>query len=323
MKYYLRIITAIAVILFGGFVSSAAAKDADSSGPMLLFFTQAGCPACRQSEPYVAEFAKSHDVRRVEPTSGASYFASFKVAGTPTFVVLAGGKEVGRESGAHDGAGLQSLWAKVGKANTATSAEYSTPASVCRVECKLQGVTDWGSGALMRTPSNRVCVVTANHVVKDLAERGGKLICHFPDGDREGQLVDRDPVNDLAAIVVDAGKLEPFPVDDALPKSNRYWVAGFGGQGVFRYGAGEFRELTSSRDQAEWYEVSATNRHGDSGGPVFTTGFHIVGIQWGGDQRTITVCVRPTCLRRFLLRAEGQCPQASVITRNLEARSSR
>jgi thiol-disulfide isomerase/thioredoxin len=100
----------------------------------LLFFTQQSCPPCKASEPFVQEFARTHDVRRVEPTSNSAAYEQYKVTGTPCFVLLVDGKEIARESGMHDAASLKSLWAKVYAVKPATKQE-TEPSAPDFVNC--------------------------------------------------------------------------------------------------------------------------------------------------------------------------------------------
>ena len=43
-------------------------------------------------------------------------------------------------------------------------------------------------------------------------------------------------------------------------------------------------------ERPDWLDLSGRARLGDSGGPVFDTNGHLVGILWGTDDRTVTAC---------------------------------
>lgn len=78
---------------------------------MLLNFTQANCGHCRAMEPVLAQLeATGLPVQSINVEQHPEMVQRFKVAGTPTFIVLVAGRETGRQVGTASVEKLQSLF---------------------------------------------------------------------------------------------------------------------------------------------------------------------------------------------------------------------
>ena len=76
----------------------------ESKLPVLVFFWSPGCGHCVRMEPAVRGLAEEYSgrlkVARVNVTANPSTTAYFEVTGTPTFVLMKGGREAARFVGA-------------------------------------------------------------------------------------------------------------------------------------------------------------------------------------------------------------------------------
>lgn len=74
-----------------------------SAVPVLVDFTTAWCPPCRQLAPILHKLAEEHAGRvkvvNVDGDAQAPLAARLRVRGFPTVVAFAGGREVGRHLG--------------------------------------------------------------------------------------------------------------------------------------------------------------------------------------------------------------------------------
>ncbi len=96
ISWAFRGIIAIIIALF------AVPADADGGDAILLDFSSAYCGPCKAMQPIIAQLERSGvPVRHVDVQSEPRFAARFGVRQTPTFVVLASGKEVTRLVGVH------------------------------------------------------------------------------------------------------------------------------------------------------------------------------------------------------------------------------
>jgi len=82
--------------------ADAGGAVADSSVPpvVLLYFTQAQCPPCRQMQPMIEHLAaRGFPIQKVEVDAHPGVAQQFQVQSTPTFVLLQNGQELKRHSG--------------------------------------------------------------------------------------------------------------------------------------------------------------------------------------------------------------------------------
>lgn len=175
-------------------------------------------------------------------------------------------------------------------------------------QCRIQvGDGTIGSGTLIFANDSTGLVLTCSHLFDTSTS---DLVVEFPSGRRFGaRLIDRDPANDLAAVLIRRPDVEAISVDDGEPQGVLI-ACGYGGDGQFR----PVRGTVSGAVQAVGatfpsLKIRGTVRPGDSGGGVLDRAGRLVGVVWGcRDGETYLTCGRP--LHDFLNRILGE--RASV-----------
>jgi hypothetical protein len=159
-----------------------------------------------------------------------------------------------------------------------------------------------GSGTLISKNDATGLVLTCSHLF-DGAESNtsaGNIIVAFPNGSRFGaRLIDRDPANDLAALLIQPPEAEPLTVDDSEP-TGVLTACGYGGNGQFRPASGAVAGAVQAVGATfPSLKIGGAVRPGDSGGGVLNRAGQLVGVVWGcRDGETYLTCGRP--LRNFL-----------------------
>jgi len=171
--------------------------------------------------------------------------------------------------------------------------------AVARIIAPENSGTSMGSAILVDVNRTQGLVLTNWHVIRD--SRSGVLV-QFPDGFQSaGTVVRWDEPWDLAAIVIWKPNATPVTLAPEKPVPGEpLTIAGYG-RGPFRAETGPCTQYLApgSGYPAEFVELSATARQGDSGGPIFNTRGELAGVLFGqNDGRTIGSCT--TRLRAFL-----------------------
>jgi thioredoxin-like negative regulator of GroEL len=116
-----RRLFAIYVLAFGilalgdASIRDAVAQTESNSQPRLYFFTNDGCAPCRQVEPAIeALHREGYPVTTVKLSDYPQWGTSFQVDRTPTVVLVANQRIVGRHAGFIDGVTLKKWFATVG-----------------------------------------------------------------------------------------------------------------------------------------------------------------------------------------------------------------
>jgi hypothetical protein len=182
--------------------------------------------------------------------------------------------------------------------------------SVVRVWVPRSNGFDGGSGVILNY-ENRVCLLTAEHVVEDSED----VLVDLYNGKRtSGKVLATDPVWDIAlcSIELDSEALEEHGItpaeiaygDDAMLKSgDEVEAVGYGPSDENRLLTvrGRFQKYFGPRGQrtGDWLTMSGQVRSGDSGGPIFKKGM-VVGVLWGCAKGMGTVATQAGRLHRFL-----------------------
>jgi hypothetical protein len=168
--------------------------------------------------------------------------------------------------------------------------------SRCRISC---GDGSTGTATLIGPG----LVLTCSHMFDQVRS---PIVCVFSDGRQfAGTLIDRDPMNDLAAVRIQDPGIQPMAVNANEP-SGMLMAGGFGGDGRFVVVQGQIvsRRETPQGASSPSAIMSGQVRPGDSGGAVVNMSRELVGIIWGArDNQTYFTCGRP--LAEFLGKLQG------------------
>ena len=172
-----------------------------------------------------------------------------------------------------------------------------------------------GSGTLISANDSTGMVLTCSHLFDTSTT---DIIVEFPSGRRFGaRLIDRDPANDLAAVLIRRPDVEPVTVDDGEPEGT-LTACGYGGDGQFRPVRGTVSGAVQAVDATfPSLKIRGAVRPGDSGGAVLDRAGRLVGVVWGcRDGETYLTCGRP--LQEFLNRILGERASARGQSPNQE-----
>jgi hypothetical protein len=165
-----------------------------------------------------------------------------------------------------------------------------------------------GSGTLISKSDATGLVLTCSHLFDGAASN---IVVAFPDGGRFGaRLIDRDPANDLAALLIQRPGVEPLAIDDSeVAAATVLTACGYGGNGQFRPASGAVAGAVQAVGATfPSLKIGGAVRPGDSGGGVLNRAGQLVGVVWGcRDGETYLTCGRP--LRNFLDRVWQNRPQ--------------
>ncbi len=167
-----------------------------------------------------------------------------------------------------------------------------------------------GSGSLISKSEATGLVLTCSHLFDGAASN---IVVAFPNGSRYGaRLIDRDPANDLAALLIQRPGAEPLAVDDSeVAAATVLTACGYGGNGQFRPARGAVAGAVQAVGATfPSLKIGGAVRPGDSGGGVINRAGQLVGVVWGcRDGETYLTCGRP--LRQFLDRVWRGRPQGA------------
>jgi serine protease Do len=183
--------------------------------------------------------------------------------------------------------------------------------SVVQVLAPEPGALARGSGTLILTDGPFGYVITNWHVVRDAP---GDVVVLFPDGHQSlARVLKTDEDWDLALLLIWRGSAGAVPLSALPPRpGERLTIAGYGGEGKFRAQQGSFTNYAAPEPDLpfEMFELAATARQGDSGGPIFNERGELAGVLFGaGDGRTTGTQVQR--VREFVNRALLELHQRS------------
>jgi hypothetical protein len=203
-------------------------------------------------------------------------------------------------------------WVSADSSGLALGSQLSTldSSAHCRIHVGDDGSASnfVGSGTLIAKNESTGLILTCSHLFDNA---NSNIVVTFPNGTRFGaRLIDRDPGNDLAALVIRTPDVEPLSVVDTDPVGV-LTTCGYGGEGRFQSVRGTITGAAQAVGATfPSLKIGGAVRPGDSGGGVLNTAGQVVGVVWGcRDGETYLTCGTP--LRNFLQRILPQGERAS------------
>ncbi|WP_237607608.1 trypsin-like peptidase domain-containing protein [Roseimaritima sediminicola] len=298
------------------------AVTATPTDAVLVEFTSQSCPPCRSMQPVIARLEQSGvPVRHVDVHREQDLAVRYKIRSTPTYVVIADGREQARL------VGVQSLQKLQETLRTATTAELTPtrsvqPPAALQPETRMAAVSGGseavpsmsvanaiqtaraatvrlrvhddtgfgvGTGTIIDTHGEEALVLTCGHLFRENGGKGRIEVELFHAGQIKtvaGQVVDYDADDrDIALVVIKPGiPVQPVAV---LPKNETVRT----GQAVFSFGC-DRGDDPSRRDS----RITGVDKYDQNKGAsnIEIAGAPIDGRSGGGlfDQqgRLIAVC---------------------------------
>lgn len=113
--HFYVLIFAIAIVLSSANRSFATLGDGEPNQAQLYFFTNEGCRPCKQIEPVLRDLAeRGYPITKVDTTIYPNWVRQFKVASTPTLVLVQDNKEITRHSGLIEAGTVERWFAQIG-----------------------------------------------------------------------------------------------------------------------------------------------------------------------------------------------------------------
>ncbi len=214
--------------------------------------------------------------------------------------------EAGAEAGRPQGS---SLHLELNEAFSSGLAEMIEQAQASVVQVR-RGDRGAGTGVIWQTKGG---IITNHHVI---AHTGSKVLVELRDGRvLEAQIVDSDPILDVALLKVPADNLTAIPVADStkLRVGELVFAIGhpWGQRGVVTAGivsALSKVKMRNSNRQLEYIKSDVRLAPGNSGGPLINAQGHVIGINamiMGGD---LSVAIPSTVVSSWI----AQLPQARI-----------
>ena len=172
----------------------------------------------------------------------------------------------------------------------------AAPMNIVRVSVQDTGnIQSHGTGVLIQP----TLVITNWHV---LVNRVGTTQIIFPDGFTcAAKLIKMSREWDLAVLQTEAFTTPPVKLGESPMLGDIVTAGGYGGiAGRYLNDTGEVLKFLSPEKDApaDFFQINATTRSGDSGGPILKDE-KLVGILWGGDSDS-TYAVTVGRIRLFL-----------------------
>jgi len=234
---------------------------------VLLEFSSANCPPCRSMQPVIAQLEQAGvPVRHVDVNQERDLAIRYNVRSTPTYVVLAGGREKTRLVGAQSLQTMQQTLRNASRAELTPTRSVQPPSAslpetrmasvqggseampsltladgIARAEAatvRLRVHDDHGfgigTGTIIDTHGDEALVLTCGHLFRDTEGKGKIEVEIFYAGEIQtvlGQVVDYDAGDrDIGLVVIKPGvTLQPVEV---LPQGETVRT----GQTVFSFG---------------------------------------------------------------------------------------
>jgi S1-C subfamily serine protease len=191
----------------------------------LLQFSSQRCQHCQSMQPVVAQLAQQGvKVQTIDVDQQLSVARQFQIAGVPTFVVVSGGREVGRIEGVTSAEKLGTLVGATGQGpgirgpepairtqgagESGRGADVAARAATVRIKVEDATGYGFGTGTIIDTHDSEALVVTCGHLFRESKGQGKITADVFVSGAAQtvdGQLIGYDLDRDIALISVRSG----------------------------------------------------------------------------------------------------------------------
>ena len=109
------LLLSVTTVIFLGLTTAKPVAAQENESPILYFFTNDGCAPCLTVKPVIDTLtANGYPIKTLKAAEYPQFASQLGVDRTPTVVLIAGNKIVGRHAGLIDGSTLEQWFAKVG-----------------------------------------------------------------------------------------------------------------------------------------------------------------------------------------------------------------
>lgn len=284
------------------FLLAAVAAISAPGEAVLVQFSSQRCQHCQAMQPVVAQLASQGvQVHTIDVDQQLEVARQYKIQGVPTYVIVAGGQEVGRIEGVTTNEKLTALLSNGGNKTSDSTAQIPPPApaggalsglpadqvaKAATVRIKVEDTSGYGygTGTIIDTHDREALVITCGHLFRESQGQGKITADLFSSGASQtvpGQLIAYDLDRDVALISL-TGVPPARPVRIAPPG---YTVRP--GEPVFTIGCDKGAEPSIRSTH-----ITAVNKYqgkpnltaagqpvdGRSGGGLFTADGQLLGI---------------------------------------------
>ena len=211
-----------------------------TSDAVLLQFASENCAPCRAMQPAVSRLVTDgYPIQRIDVDRHPEVARQFNVTGVPSFILLVGGKEVGRVAGATSYDRLvQMFQSSAAQTSAVAAASAALPAATApgrlqltdfrgqagaaqvgspdqaamaaTVRLKVEDATGfgYGTGTIIDVHDDEALVVTCGHLFRESQGKGRISVDLFAPGAAqpvEGQLISYDLDRDIALVSIRPG----------------------------------------------------------------------------------------------------------------------
>jgi thiol-disulfide isomerase/thioredoxin len=277
--------------------------------PLLLDFHADWCGPCRSMEPTVRRLvADGYAVRQVNIDREQNLARQFQVDRVPTYVMVVGGREVGRVVGPTSYDSLTNMFAAAKAAGppvaeapaapaapalTATAATISVPGpdpkalavqATVRIRVEDNTGNSFGTGTVIDAHGEEALVMTCAHLFRESQGQGKIVVDLFAPGATgpvAGQLISYDLKHDVALVAIRPGvSITPVPLAPggyAIRLADRVFSIGCDQGGAPSLRDSQITALNKYQGPAN-IEAAGQPVIGRSGGGLFSADGQLIGV---------------------------------------------